>query len=102
MGSDEETTDRIFGWIQKSKYGDHEALTRNSIPFNDEEALSYVAFATNYLGNREQVRDNDSMRRILWLMHCRDLAIAAGGEKPRVMRLPSYAETIKTGQLRKT
>jgi len=99
-GSDEETTDRIFAWIQRSKDGDPESLVRSSIPFSDKESLSYLAFATNFMGNREKPHSNDSLRRVRWFMHCRDIAIAAGGEKPRVMRMNTYADAVISGRIR--
>lgn len=91
----EPDTDEIFQWILDHRQDDPEAMTREDIPYQEHEDLGYLAFAANQMGNRELGFDNAGLRRRRWYMHCLELAIEAGGEKPEVMRLPLYSEILK-------
>lgn len=88
-------TDEIFQWIVDHRSDDPEALTRADIPYEDPEELGYLAFAANTMGNRELGFDENGLRRRRWYMHCLELAIESGGEKPEIMRLPLYSEILK-------
>lgn len=91
----EPDTDEIFQWILDHRQDDPEAMTREDIPYQEHEDLGYLAFAANQMGNRELGFDNAGLRRRRWYMHCLELAIEAGGEKPEVMRLPLYSAILK-------
>jgi len=87
-----EISDRVFAWIQDNRMGNPETLSGGDIPFERDEELDYLAFATNFVGNREAGFTDESLRTIRWLAHCRDLAVEAGGDAPRIMRMPLYAD----------
>jgi hypothetical protein len=94
-----EISERVSAWIEVNLAGNPETLSREAIPFQRDEELDYLAFSTNYIGNREWALTDESSRRLRWLTHCRDLAIAAGGQEPRVMRMRPYADMMKDHRL---
>lgn len=88
-------SDEIFQWILEHRNDDPEAMTSEDIPYRERDDLGYLAFAVNTMGNRELGFDDAGLRRKRWYMHCLELAIDAGAERPEVMRLPLYSDIVR-------
>lgn len=78
---------RVFEWIKANMWTSPEELKSGDIPFRTNDELNYLAFSVDLMGAQVFPRTNDDLRAIRWMKRCRDLAVEAGGEPPRVMRL---------------
>ncbi len=64
-----------------------EDLSPEILPARTREELTYLAFASDLIGAQRFPKNDQDLRSIRWFARCRDLAIEAGGMKPKVMRL---------------
>jgi hypothetical protein len=85
------TVDR---WIQRNMWFSPEELTVTDLPVTSEEGLSYVAFSADlnafFASVSADAFEPQEERRLQWLIRCRDLAVEAGGRKPKVIRGYDY------------
>lgn len=78
----------IDNWISSNMRGSRgEGLTLDDLPYRGEDELSYIAFIADLnAAMPERQFSNEGLATVAWLKRCRDLAIAAGGRRPNVLR----------------